>query len=61
MDARERVRVCLRCNQEFDSKGPHNRVCAGCAKANSHVREGGKATTLRRNGSRGIQDSKEGA
>ena len=25
-------RTCLRCSQEFMSRGPGNRICAGCAK-----------------------------
>lgn len=24
------ARLCLKCRNEFDSEGPHNRLCSGC-------------------------------
>lgn len=26
----EKIRICLRCNGEFGSNGPHHRVCQKC-------------------------------
>lgn len=33
-------RTCLRCNKEFDSTGPGNRICAKCSAANSFLSKG---------------------
>ena len=30
-----RPRECLKCDKEFMSKGPHNRLCNGCASVNA--------------------------
>lgn len=32
------MRVCLRCNKEFNSAGPANRICFACAEINAKVR-----------------------
>lgn len=33
----ERLRICLKCNKSFDSKGPWNRICYECTRKNDKI------------------------
>ena len=33
-------RICLRCDREFMSEGPFNRVCPGCREINANINAG---------------------
>jgi len=32
-----RERACLKCNQSFRSRGPHNRICPDCHRINAKL------------------------
>ena len=38
-EAKEKLRICLKCSTEFKSSGPGNRLCTNCAASNQGVRQ----------------------
>lgn len=38
-NVKQKIRFCLRCQTEFESEGPHNRMCVGCRAVESSPME----------------------